>query len=141
MTTENEATRAVGPAEPEKSEKTTKKRFRVIGPGRLTKGDLEPDKQTGKMRHVSKAYPAGALIELTRAEYEEMKTLVEPVRPGEGPVEDISKREAGRDIARGPGSIRRGRHTEARTYRPGDTLELSAEDAISLGVEVRPFIS
>ena len=39
------------------------------------------------------------------------------------------------------GVTQRGRHTEARTYRPGDTLELSAEDAISLGVEVRPFIS
>jgi hypothetical protein len=93
--------------------------FHVVGPSTV--------------RRDGKKYGPGELLELTEAEATAIGTLVKRGEPE--PVEDRSvKRKAGQYRIVGPGCIRAGNINR----EPGDTIQLTADQAEELGDLVEP---
>lgn len=99
--------------EPKETEETKRKRYRVVGPG--------------SVRADGKTHQIGSTVELTDAD---AYTLGDAVSEGDKPEPaDTNKRAAGKYRVADGHSVRLG----GRTYGPGETLELSEQDARSLG--------
>lgn len=93
--------------------------YHVVGPGSLMrKGDV---------------LPPGELIELTEKEALELGAVVALGEAPSPPV-PVTKRRAGSYRVKGPGSVLR----ERKLLAPGTMLELSEDDARSLGDAVEP---
>lgn len=93
--------------------------YHVVGPGSLMrKGEF---------------LPPGELLELTEAEAKELGDVVALGEALPPPV-PVSKRKAGKYRVKGPGSVMR----ERKLLAPGTMLELSEDDARSLGDAVEP---
>jgi hypothetical protein len=93
--------------------------YHVVGPGSVLIG--------------GKPLPPGELLELTKEEAEKLGAAVALGEPPPKPV-PAEKREAGRYRVRGPGSVLKDRIH----HQPGTELDLSEDDARSLGDSVEP---
>lgn len=118
------------PATEAKQPEPTTDIYHVVGPGPLLRVQRikRPD---GRVLKQTVAIGVGELVELTP---EEAKSLGKAVALGEPPPPPppASERKAGRYRIRGPGSVM----VKHKLCRPGEVIDLSAEDAQGLGDQV-----
>lgn len=92
--------------------------YHVVGPGSL--------------RRKGETHQAGDLVELKNDEAKSLTGLVAKGDPPK-PPRPSAERQAGKYIVAGPGILRKDLHT----YRAGDTVQLTAEEARKLGHVVK----